>query len=206
MKSYTSGKKPLERGQGFVELLLVLPVLLLIIAAMVEVGWWLHDYVTVTRASREAARFGSRNIHVDPTDIATVAAQALDESLVANFDTTDGNATIIVTVIDIGKDGVPVIYETLTQGKAVPSRVCNQASCPAGTTLDLKVLGTQNQDFNNDSSLCTGGTECFNDLVVVEAYYDHEQVLKLPLISSLFPDPIHVVGMTVMRVTQPRAP
>ena len=160
-----------ESGQGFIELLLVLPVLLLIIAAMVEVGWWLHDFVTISRAAREAARFGSRGIHVESLDIASVASQAMEESLRAQFDLPDPNAAIIVTEVDIEDDGTYTVFDTLTQGElAVSSRVCRTAGCPAGTTLDLNEIGLQNSEFNSSAELCPSAQECFNDLVIVDPF------------------------------------
>ena len=51
-------KKP-GRGQSFVELALVLPVLLLILLGLVEVAFFISRYLDVMDLSREAARFAS---------------------------------------------------------------------------------------------------------------------------------------------------
>lgn len=48
-------------GQGMLELALMLPLLLLIVAAMLDVGRTLQAYVVVNHAAREAARYGSVN-------------------------------------------------------------------------------------------------------------------------------------------------
>lgn len=50
-------------GQSFVELAALLPVLLILLAGMVEVGAYANDYMNTLDASREAARFGS---NLDP--------------------------------------------------------------------------------------------------------------------------------------------
>jgi len=48
-----------QRGQGLVEFALVLPVLLLLVFGVIEMGRLLFIYVAVTASSREAARYGS---------------------------------------------------------------------------------------------------------------------------------------------------
>jgi len=54
------GKKAGESGQSLVELALILPVFLLLLVGLVEVGDSLNSYLTVIDASRDAARLGSR--------------------------------------------------------------------------------------------------------------------------------------------------
>lgn len=48
-----------ERGQALVELALVLPILLLILMAIVDMGRIYHGYLSVTTAAREGARQAS---------------------------------------------------------------------------------------------------------------------------------------------------
>lgn len=45
-----------KRGQGMVELALVLPLLLLLLAGIMEFGQVMHQYLVVTEAAREGAR------------------------------------------------------------------------------------------------------------------------------------------------------
>ena len=48
-----------ERGQSSVEIALVLPVLLLMLAGLVDFGRAFQAYIVVTNAAREGARYGS---------------------------------------------------------------------------------------------------------------------------------------------------
>ena len=48
-----------ERAQGIVEFALVLPLLLVLMLGIIEVGRLLFIYSSVNSASREAARYGS---------------------------------------------------------------------------------------------------------------------------------------------------
>jgi len=51
------------KGQSFVELAALLPVLLILLAGMIEIGAYGNDYMNTLDATREAARFGS---NLDP--------------------------------------------------------------------------------------------------------------------------------------------
>ena len=51
-----SGEQP--RGQGMVEFAIVLPVVLLLVFGIIEVGFLIFSYSSVNSASREAARYG----------------------------------------------------------------------------------------------------------------------------------------------------
>jgi Flp pilus assembly protein TadG len=48
-----------ERGQSLVETAVVLPILLLLVAAVVDFGRAFDAYIVLTNAAREGARFGS---------------------------------------------------------------------------------------------------------------------------------------------------
>jgi hypothetical protein len=48
-----------DRGQSMVEMALTLPVLLLIMAGTLEVGWYYNTYLTLVDATREAARYAA---------------------------------------------------------------------------------------------------------------------------------------------------
>ena len=57
-----SGKqKRRERGQSLVETAVVLPILILLVAAIVDFGRVFDAYIVLTNAAREGARFGSVN-------------------------------------------------------------------------------------------------------------------------------------------------
>jgi Flp pilus assembly protein TadG len=57
-QSRSGRKRRGERGQSLVELALTLPVLLLLLVGVVEVGNGLNAYLTVVDAAREGARYG----------------------------------------------------------------------------------------------------------------------------------------------------
>ncbi len=72
-----------DSGQSLAELALVMPLLLMILIAMVEVGWAMCSHLIVTTASREAARFAGRRVFDYPeiSEVAEVALASFDELL-----------------------------------------------------------------------------------------------------------------------------
>jgi hypothetical protein len=52
-------------GQSLVEFAVILPILLLMMIGVFEVGWALRGYLTLVNANREAARFASRGVYLD---------------------------------------------------------------------------------------------------------------------------------------------
>lgn len=66
------------KGQSLVELSLTLPILLLMLLGMFEIGWLANNYLTLVDVTREAGRFGATN---DPTvwnDANTYLYQRMD--------------------------------------------------------------------------------------------------------------------------------
>ena len=54
-----------DKGQGLVEFALVLPILLLLLLGVFEVGWALRSYIVLANVNREATRFAARGIYLD---------------------------------------------------------------------------------------------------------------------------------------------
>jgi Flp pilus assembly protein TadG len=49
-----------ERGANVVEMAIVAPILLLLLAGILDLGRLMHDYIIISNASREGARIASR--------------------------------------------------------------------------------------------------------------------------------------------------
>ncbi|MDE3088426.1 MAG: pilus assembly protein [Chloroflexota bacterium] len=74
-------------GQGFVELAILLPVLLVILIGVLDLGRLLGAYVTLTNAAREGARYGTDN----PTDTAGIRQHVEAEANNSGLTITDSN-------------------------------------------------------------------------------------------------------------------
>jgi len=60
-----------ERGQSLAEMALILPILLLLIMGIVDIGRAFHHYVVLENAAREGARYGSKYAWLD-TNVPTI--------------------------------------------------------------------------------------------------------------------------------------
>jgi len=183
-------------GQSLVELVILLPVLILLLVGLVEVGMALHSYLIVTSASRDAARFGARGTFTD-VQIARHAKESSYGQLDFRTYGPDANTTIIVTRLHIGTelDNMDDIsYTVYITGLSRPSRVDPLALAT--------LLKEANDDFNR--TLLAEHPDALpsaEDVVIVEVYYDHPQVLGAPFIADILPNPITLYAQTMMRIT-----
>lgn len=71
-----------EDGQAMVEFALVLPILIFLIAGIIDFGWIFGNQLLVNNACREAARYNAIHYNVDQMTIAnaTVKAEEIIES------------------------------------------------------------------------------------------------------------------------------
>lgn len=189
-----------DRGQSLVEVALVLPIVLFLLIAMVEVGWAIHSYVTAATAAREATRFGAR-ANFDQEEIAEVALVAMG-SLDVELEGPDVNTTVMVTFVDIDSSGSYTITTPYISGTLPVT-----SSIFTGD-FDVAQIAADNDAFNWDPFHCAPGVDppcgTRNDLVVVEVFYQHHQLLGLPLVSNTITDPINIYSRGAMRLGNSR--
>ncbi len=90
-KKWKKNKQQQTRGQSFVELALVLPVLLIMFLGMVEVAFFIGRYLDILDLTREAARFASvRDIFADTGDLncSTTSTSPIPDPLNFFYDTS----------------------------------------------------------------------------------------------------------------------
>lgn len=194
------------RGQNLVELALIMPIVMVLFAGMIEVGFAAHSYVVVSSAAREGARFGSRGVHVPFTDITDIVETALGKAISPVFFGPDANASIIVTEIDIEEDGSYSIYSQNKLGDlVVSSSVCEPSAfdCPSDS-LDVQDFIDANTAFNNNPEFCVESFGCDGDFVVVEVFFFHQSVVLSGFTRELIPDPFPIQARAVMRVLHRR--
>jgi len=94
-------------GQSLVEMAIALPILLIMLIGVFEVGWALRGYIVLTNVNREAARFAVKRGTLDYSieDPTTVGYEkvlshtlgSLSEQLPLNFYEPDPNNTMIIS-------------------------------------------------------------------------------------------------------------
>ena len=106
-----------ERGTQMVELAIVLPVLLLMLATTAEFGRFFHTYTTLTKATRSAARF-----------LTTAPANGADDTKAKNlvvYGNTEGEGDPLL-------NGLSTSHVTITREGGAPS-----AGMPERVTVEI---------------------------------------------------------------------
>ena len=183
-------------GQGLVELTLTLPILIILFLGLIELSLALRAQLVLVNANREAARLGARGTFSDE-QIATHALNAFAGQLPATIHGPQSNTGIIITRFHIPDDPTQdaffytPIYATGTL--TLTSRISPEERLLAFTS--------QNNDFNDDLiSTHEDAVRSVHDLVYVEIYYYHNQLLHAPIVAWIFPEPVVLYSQTVMRV------
>jgi hypothetical protein len=221
-----------NKGQSFVELALVLPLLLFLLIAFVEVGAVIYNYLSLLDVAREAARFAAdRDPEVLNGDMSNYPISACeDDALHYYLDTacvvigTNFNQDI---TLDPATDDIAISIFTIDNNVVVdrkpnPGNVWSLYSdnwtkhCD-GTfksntpffpqligdpwvVLATPTLGAGTPAPGAGTAYPSGPTD--KGMVLVEIYFCHEQLLNLPLLSDLLPNPIPLHAYAVMPAPQ----
>ncbi len=200
-------------GQSLVEFTVLLPVLMIMISGLIEFGIMLNYYLDVIDAAREAARYASDadlihnpnppyaplEISTNPSykDIQDLAMQSLAAASDGRVDwpkmqTMHGalfcnyvRGDIVISAFGVRNNaGFPVVDKRFpTDAGENGHTLCNHYFSKF-TSADIA--------SRLDAAAPTSG------LVLVEIFFDYDQVLALPWITAFVPDPIHLHAFTIM--------
>ncbi len=222
----SSGK---SSGQSFVELAIVLPVLLFLLIAFVEVGAVIYNYLSLLDVVREAARFAAdRDPEVLTGDMSNYPISACEDSALhyyldtacvvigTNFnqdislDPTRDDLTISIFTIDNNVvadrkpndgDGVWSLYGDNwtkncdgTPGSTTP--FFPQVVGNNWVSIAAPTSGPGTATVGPGTTVPGGPTD--KGIVLVEIYFCHDQLLNLPVISDLLPNPVPLHAFAVM--------
>jgi hypothetical protein len=200
-------------GQSLVEFTVLLPVLLIMISGLIEFGIMLNYYLDLIDAAREAARFAADAdpIHdpnppygyLDPNPAfyrftQTLAMESLRAASDNRIDWPKMKLMYGATWCDhVNGDIVISAFGTLNKSPnpAVVDKRFPQVMGESGVSMcnhyTSKITSAQVQS-RLDAAAPTAG------LVMVEVFYDYDQVLALPWITAFVPNPIHLHAYTIM--------
>ena len=207
------GKRRTEGGQGLLELAVILPVLLILLMGLVEVGFALRDYLIVVNACREGCRFAARGRFEDHHVGARVVSAggvvrqgspATDVPFLRTHGTNE-NTGIIVSHIVMDADGAVPTYTTWVSG-VLPSgdsevRIILGDDTKVSLTQVMERHGPATQNINamrEDAGYARMG----NHIVLVEVFFMHHPLWNNPFVP--LPDPWMMYGKTEMRVVTDR--
>jgi hypothetical protein len=200
-----------EGGQSFVEVALIIPVLLVVLAGLTEVGFFMFAYLNALDLTREAARFASTRDFkvVDPNQNRPALDYCTDDTLDYYHDTacffidTDLNPWITPTLDNYDDVTISVFSvndnNTIERRFPQPSGIWSlynnnwQKDCQGNvvtTTPDFTNADIQNE-FLSSAPHSKG-------LVLVEFYYCYHQVLNLPFVSQFIGNPVRLHTYSIM--------
>lgn len=214
------------RGQGLVELAIILPILLLLLIGLAEIGYLLRDYLVVVNADREACRYAARGRYDDESIVERAVSAGGPVRLEGQdmwFLRTHGespNAAVIVTHIPMSDTGgvVQPVVIACDPGDIPNASICMSGTVYAdgairpvetsdsGVSLATVIMrhGQSTQDINATRE-AAGYDRKSNDIVVVEVFYMHYPIFDNTLSRLSFgivPEaPWMIRTDTEMRVT-----
>lgn len=174
-----------EDGQSLVEVAFMLPVLLLLVVGIVELGHALNAYNQTINAAREGARFGSMG--GSNTGVMTIVQGAASQ----------------LTTYDASNSDLWIARADLT-GTA-PNCAVDLDTFSCEPVLDSTSLDTQ--CLTPDELLARmeigAGSECDLQVIAVDLHYRSPSLLGLPLVEQLS-ESVPMRSLAVMRLENPR--
>jgi len=220
-------------GQSFVELAIVLPILLFLLIAFVEIGAIIYNYLSLLDVVREAARFAADRdpevLNGDMSNYPTSACEDdalhyyLDTACVVigtnfNQDITLNPATddIAISIFTIDNnvvvdrkpndaDGVWSLYADNWTKNCDGTFHSNTPFFPQTASDPWVAYSTPTSGPGTPTpgaGTVVPGGPTDKGIVLVEIYYCHHQLLNLPLISDLIPNPVPLHAYAVMPAPQ----
>ena len=181
-------------GQSLVEFTILLPLLLILISGLVEFGFMLNQYLDLSDAAREAARFASNDdpirdetgtyIGFNPayyTRAQTVALDSIETASNSQIELDSVTDDVVISNFAVLDGKVKVRFPT-AWGENGISLYSNHVS--KFTTTDIDSL--------LDPAAPNSG------LVLIEIYYDYHMLLALPWITPFVDNPITLHAYSIM--------
>lgn len=198
-----------KRGQSFVELLIVTLILAFILVGVVEFGFLLNQYLHILDGTREAARFSSSSVAFYPNgtsinefyvNTAIQAGRTMDP---VHLNPASGD-DLIISVLSVagssarrfpGPNGWSLCehYNLLAATGDIPPALND----PTWYSCTPRVSNYTSGEILAllDASAPPSG------VLLVELYYNYNQLLNIPVFSDVVPDPIPVYVYSVMPIS-----
>lgn len=191
-------KSRFSRGQSFVEMALLFPLLLILVSGMVEFGFLLNQYLALVDAARNASRFSSDNQFM-LRDAGNTNCSG--ENVTNDFYMQTACLTLqelaqerptIAINLDRGDD-ILVSAFTVVGGRR--PEVSARHPAAGGWSYAETLRGTQNQEssWTDEEILARLQPGAPNTgLVMVEIYYHYDHLLGLPWITAFLENPLRL--------------
>lgn len=187
-----SGERMRKRvAQSLVEFAILLPVLLIMVGGLAELGFALAAYMSLQDAAREAARFGADG---DPCggqnpelpDVTCSDINGFFEPIARRFDQAFAPYMLANTIGDDLVISAFGVYESGSLAWRLPK------DHPSGWSR----FGNRASRVSNADISSLMGHPPSKGILVVEVYYHHRH--RLGLFQNLLPDPIEMYAVAWM--------
>jgi hypothetical protein len=196
--------RKMEQGQGLVETALFLPIVLIILSAVVELGYLANFYLSIQDAARNAARFSSDGLYYAQDNIHDCAT------------TRDFyRQTACLVIMELSREQPGVVLDF---GNGIDDIIVSSFSVVSGPTpsisarhpLDMGELGwSASLDWTNSRNQQSFFTSLdliprldpgapSTGIVMVEIIYAYDQIMKLPWITAFLDDPVVLHTYSIM--------
>jgi hypothetical protein len=197
-----------SRGQSLVEVAIALPFLLILFSGLVEFGFMLNHYVSLTDATRETARYFS---NFDPFDVDqpngdniinyyVPAAELLKGKLEPDLTLESGIQSTRRIILDPAADDIVISVFSICNGNVV-------ARYP--TAGDYHWAGNHTSRFTDAEIANRAGQASAapaSGIVLVEVFYNYHMTLALPFITDYILNPVTLYSYTIMPVSAAEPP
>lgn len=174
-----------QKGQSIVEVAFALPMLLLLVVGIVELGFALNAYNQTINAAREGARFGS----LGGSDTAVMSIVQGAASALTQYDDSNSDLYVVRAELTGTAPNCSVITDTFSCEPVLDSDLLD-TNCVSGAEI-LSRLEPQ------------GIENCELEVIAVDLYYRSPSLLGLPLVQQLS-EAVSMRSLTVMRMETPR--
>lgn len=211
-----------NRGQSFVELMLVALILAFMLAGVVEFGFMMNEYLHVMNAAREAARFASNSVAIadDGSSIQefyiTTTIRALSvlcptaTNCPIEFVGNNGD-DVVISVFSISGSSVTRFPDA--DGWSLCANFGDQFFYPPYHQTPVPLTDSDNwnactvhaSNVSTDEVLAVRNPSAPpSGIVLVEVFYNYPQTLGLPLFSDfLNPVPLHLFSAMPLSSAEP---
>jgi hypothetical protein len=208
-----SGRRRRTSGQSLVEIAILFPILLMLLSGLVEFGFLLNQYLNLLDGAREAARFASDGdpFTRDPGNQNCSLANGPITQDFYNQAACLAQQVALPIRLDSAKDDVVISAFGVADGAVVARYPASPSDPPGGaeTSGEWHLYGyggcSPTADNCNPSKFSNGRINSYltgaapnTGILLVEIYFDYNQVLALPWITAFVPDPIHVHTFAIM--------
>jgi hypothetical protein len=205
-----------SRGQSLVEIAIAFPVLIMMLAGLVEFGFMLNYYLSLLDSTREAARTFSNftpfedGYTLSPRDCTCSVASCPNEEAGDRVDADCDKNTFYQGTAGMVLDNLQPRSAMDTSRRIILNSASDDVVVSVFSVASSSVTrfpaGGEYRWFNNQPSRLSNA-EIADRLIanapdtgilLVEVFFDYHQVLALPWLAPFLPDPVLLHAYTMM--------